>query len=49
MIDRNEVPLHVREKIALRLIMPAIKLLNPWKHSHQFSDIIKTIEAEIGQ
>tara|TARA_R100000951_G_C2643924_1_gene181874 strand:+ start:2263 stop:2412 length:150 start_codon:yes stop_codon:yes gene_type:complete len=47
MSDRNEAPLHVRERIALRLILLAIKMVQPWKHDHKFEDMIKTIQAEL--
>lgn len=49
MSDTNDAPLTRREKIGFRILVLMLRLVAPWKHEHQYRDLIKQIEAEFDQ
>jgi len=43
----NEEPMHLRTKIALRVLLLMFKILGPYRFEHRFEKDIKGLEEDI--
>lgn len=48
-MTENEKPdLTTRQRVALRLILMAVEIVQPWRYSHEADKLIDEIKAELG-
>lgn len=44
---KAQTNLTVKEKLSIRLLILAIKIIGPWEYSHEFTDLFKKIEEDL--
>jgi uncharacterized protein YfkK (UPF0435 family) len=40
---------NTKEKLAIKLIILAVKILQPWKYEHQFTELLKDIDDTMAE